>query len=127
MAFFIQKILIFAAITTFAAADPGEFTLNAQFKSHLILLVLLASSFRFANCFGDHMVLQRQVHTGDREFQSLANVWGFIPEKDNVTLSFSGNPGFNTCILDCTESGKYGYDIEHVYRLVSQTAATCCK
>ena len=31
MAFFIQKILIFAAITTFAAADPGELTLKAQF------------------------------------------------------------------------------------------------
>ena len=62
-----------------------------------------ASGFRFANLYGDHMVLQREISTGDRSFQSLVNVWGYIPEMDNVTLTFSGNPGSNNAIVKCSE------------------------
>ena len=52
------------------------------------------------------MVLQREIDIGNRSFQSLANVWGFIPERDNVTLTFTGNPGSNTGILDCSGASE---------------------
>lgn len=66
-------------------------------------MLFAASGFRFANYYGDHMVLQREINTGNKGFQSLANVWGYIPEMDNVTLTFSGNAGYNEAIVSCSE------------------------
>ncbi len=42
----------------------------------------MTGTFRFANYYGDHMVLQRGPHS--------AIVWGYIPECDPVMVTFNG-------------------------------------
>lgn len=51
---------------------------------HAVLfpLQLTDSAFRFANYYGDHMVLQRAPHS--------ANVWGVVADCDDVTVEFNG-------------------------------------
>ena len=43
---------------------------------------MAANTFRFANMFGDHMVLQRAPKS--------ANLWGYIEGCDQVTAVFNG-------------------------------------
>ena len=46
------------------------------------LLLVAANTFRFANMFGDHMVLQRA--------PTSANIWGYIEGCGQVTVVFNG-------------------------------------
>ena len=59
---------------------------------------LAAETFRFANYYGDHMVLQR----GDK---MMSVVWGYIPQCDTITAEMNGASTSGTCT---TESGING-------------------
>lgn len=52
----------------------------------ILLLAMAANTFRFANMFGDHMVLQRA--------PKPANIWGYIGVIsggcDQITVTFNG-------------------------------------
>ena len=57
-----------------------------------------ADSFRFANYYGDHMVLQRA--------PARANVWGFVEDCEAVKVDFNGTT------LDATIVKAEGEDKE---------------
>lgn len=89
-----EFLLLVVPCLAWCVTSPWLVSFNAKlnkFQTHLFTVV--EATLRFANYYGDHMVLQRAPHS--------ANVWGFLPAcDDSVEVMFGGkmytatlNPG----------------------------------
>ena len=73
--------ILFLLVTIILPSSPGMYYICRPNVTHLHSPAGAIPTFRFANIYGNHMVMQRG--------PASANIWGYVPDCSAVSVTFN--------------------------------------